>query len=327
MRSIPERQSVKHAGPGFGPTPPRCLPSTPENVPAELRKLKQWVCWRYEWAGDKWTKVPKQADGWRAASTTDARTWATFKDALAGYNARRADGVGFVTCKRDPYVLIDLDHVLDPATGVVQPWAAEVVNAALGERAYVEFSPSVTGFHVIGRGKQGFTGAKANGAELYCWGRFFTITGALAGTGAGRAIGTLRETVALTRAHMGTQAPATGKVQPVTHGPVVAAKCPYPKGTTDVQILTLAFRAKNGAHLKSLLDGDTSDYASDSEADAAAASALAFWFWLDPVPIERVMRNSQLRREKWDRNKSYLARTIQFVLNGKSDYFGKGQRP
>jgi putative DNA primase/helicase len=55
------------------------------------------------------------------------------------------------------------------------------VRAAQRERGYVELSPSATGFHLIARGPQGFAGRKANDAELYCQGRFFTITGWLVG--------------------------------------------------------------------------------------------------------------------------------------------------
>lgn len=103
---------------------------------------------------------------------------------------------------------------------------------------------------------------------------------------------------------------------------------PYPATMTDQQILERAFQSANGARLKRLLDGDTTGYVSGSEADLAAASDLGFWFWLDPVSIENVMRESPLRRDKWDTNKKYLERTIARALAGKSDYYGKqAQRP
>jgi primase-polymerase (primpol)-like protein len=325
MPTIPERKTVKYTG--FGSAPPRCLPPIPDNVPAELRKLKQWVCWRYVWHDGKWTKIPTLARGYGGASTTEPRTWARFEDAVATYRVGRADGIGFVTCKRDPYVLIDLDHVFDPATGVIPPWAAEIVRTAVRERAYVEFSPSATGFHIYGKGKQRFTGAKANGAEIYSHGRFFTVTGEVVpSTSTTKVIGTMPETVALTRARIGepSKGKSNGKAVPAPKG--VVKRPDILKGATDAQILMKALSSKNGARLKKLLDGDTSDYKSDSEADLAAAGTLAFWFWLDPKAIERVMRASRLKREKWDKHKTYLARTIRCALQGRTEYYGKGGR-
>ena len=44
---------------------------------------------------------------------------------------------------------IDLDHVVDPHTGEVQPWALEIVQRL---DSYTEYSPSGTGLHIFVHG-------------------------------------------------------------------------------------------------------------------------------------------------------------------------------
>ena len=147
----------------------------PENISDELKALNQWVCWNYEYRGDRWTKVPYQPNG-RPASSTNELTFSTFEDCLQAYQSGRFDGIGFVTTEQDPYILIDLDHVLPP-NEPMPSWAKEIVQAAMHDGAYVETSVSGDGIHIVGKGPQGFKGRKANQIEVYSSGRFFTFTG------------------------------------------------------------------------------------------------------------------------------------------------------
>jgi putative DNA primase/helicase len=48
-----------------------------------------------------------------------------------------------------PYVGIDLDGCRDPQTGVIEPWALEVVRLL---DSYTEVSPSGRGLHIWVRG-------------------------------------------------------------------------------------------------------------------------------------------------------------------------------
>lgn len=307
-----------------GASKPKALALKIENIPAELRKRDQFVCWRYEakvnGAGEtKYTKVPYQSNG-LAASTTNPRTWATLPECVAAYEEGRFDGVGFVTAGADPYTLADLDHVIDRATGAIVPWAHAIIEAAKAEGAYIELSPSGTGVHIFGKGPQRFAGRKKNDAELYCSGRFFTLSGWILPGTETQSIGQIKKTVTLLRARLDMGKPKQAPKVPAS----VAGIRPYPDDWTDQQILEQrALPSANGARLKKLLAGDVSDYPSSSEADLACASDLAFWFWLDPAKIEGVMRDSQLARDKWDENESYLSRTIKTALAGKVDYYGK----
>ena len=69
-----------------------------QTIPAELRKLRNWVLWRLEPdEKGKSTKMPYQvAHPDRKAASTRAATWATFDDAVAAFKAGHGDGIGFV---------------------------------------------------------------------------------------------------------------------------------------------------------------------------------------------------------------------------------------
>ncbi|WP_256096825.1 hypothetical protein [Streptomyces agglomeratus] len=58
-------------------------------------------------------KVPLTTAG-RAASSTNPRTWSTYKDAAA---STAGVGLGFVLSEEDDIICLDLDHCLSPLTG------------------------------------------------------------------------------------------------------------------------------------------------------------------------------------------------------------------
>lgn len=82
-------------------------------IPAELRELPQWVCWRAERRGGKPTKVPVDPHNGGTASSTDPSTWSSFDDAVAAAERHGCNGVGFVFSKTDPYAGVDLDDCID----------------------------------------------------------------------------------------------------------------------------------------------------------------------------------------------------------------------
>jgi len=73
---------------------PRCL--------AHLANERIWLCWRWWWDGNKWTKPPYRADNPdRLASTSDPSTWSDYQTALKQVLAGRADGIGFALRERN----------------------------------------------------------------------------------------------------------------------------------------------------------------------------------------------------------------------------------
>lgn len=143
------------------------------NVPKELQELKQWVLWVRVPRGNKDAKVPYQANGF-PARTNDSRTWCSFDDAVATYeaNSARYSGIGFVFTDKDEYCGIDLDYCIDG--GVIDEWAKSVIERF---GSYTEYSPSGNGIHVLAKGKKPTDKCKKGKIEIYECGRYFTVTG------------------------------------------------------------------------------------------------------------------------------------------------------
>jgi primase-polymerase (primpol)-like protein len=109
-----------------------------------------------------------------AASSTDARTWSTYAEAVA---SSVGVGLGFVLSDIDRIVCVDVDHCFT-ADGSLKPWAAEIVDAA--GPTFVEVSQSGDGIHVFGYAdvRQGRRIRKADYAvEVYSHGRYIATTG------------------------------------------------------------------------------------------------------------------------------------------------------
>jgi putative DNA primase/helicase len=142
-----------------------------ENIPAELRKRRQWV-------NHDTAKVPYTPGTERRAASTDSETWKSFEEAAAD-----GRGLGFVFTSGDPYTGVDLDKCRDPKTGAVEPWARQIVEDLGG---YVEASPSGTGLHIIVKGKLPIGNNRRVRVEAYSSERYFSITGTGSGSGSRR---------------------------------------------------------------------------------------------------------------------------------------------
>ncbi len=143
-------------------------------IPEALRTRPQWVGWKRDTRNDKPTKVPYDPKTARLASTVDPRTWGTYDEACAAFDAGGYDGIGFVFTKHDPFVGIDLDKCRDPETGVIAPWAAKIVKAL---PTYWEVSPSGTGLHAIAEGTLPPGRRRQAGIEMYETARYFCMSG------------------------------------------------------------------------------------------------------------------------------------------------------
>src|SRR5262249_27517791 len=128
---------------------PKALSIIGEQIPEELKRLPQWVTWKYELRNNKWTKPPYQVNGVDRASSTDAATWGEFKEAVKTYQNGRADGIGFVLSADDDFVGIDLDHVVNPETHKGKKWAVDIIQLL---NSYSELSPSGQGIHILVKG-------------------------------------------------------------------------------------------------------------------------------------------------------------------------------
>lgn len=160
----------------------------------DLATAPQWCAWREERRGGSWTKVPYTSPGDKARSN-DPTAWLTRvkADAVASVlPCERHKGVGLFLGGDGETGLggIDLDSCLDPGTGQLEPWAAEVLARF---PSYAEVSPSGTGVKVFFRyaaadleplraimgtkwGKS-FSRGSHHEIALHLGNRYFTVTG------------------------------------------------------------------------------------------------------------------------------------------------------
>jgi putative DNA primase/helicase len=306
-----------------------------EKIPQELRKVRRWVCWRYEEREGKKTKVPYNARSGKMASVTNWKDHSSFAlvcnrafgTPIPGFpkapttrSRNNYAGIGYVfdtgglIDNQSPiyFTGIDLDYAIDDS-GKLKPWAEEIIKKC---PTYAEISPSGTGVHLISKGSlpEGCNGRKRayqDGAvEIYSKGRYFTVTGD----------------------HI-QASPATIEDQ-------------------SAYILELYNKlgSSNGANRKSRSADDRNDHDDrlevalkdpvfsrlwygdisannndDSAADLALCNKIVFYFGPDPDLVDRFFRQSNLYREKWERD-DYRKWTIDKAIEGTTERYRESRK-
>lgn len=250
-----------------------------ENIPKEMKEAPRW-CLRKD-------KVPYSVSG-RPAKPNDLNTFSSFGEvieALEGAGNNGYDGIGFLL--GGGWIGVDFDHCLDKTAGLdprVESWVQRFDS-------YTEKSPSETGLHIITRGLLTGGSVKRDWCELYDKDRYFTVTGNVYGEY--RPVRVAQDAISALRQEL---APPAEKPAPQLPQRAESSLSP---AMADSEILEIAFRAKNGAAIKKLYDGDWSGYKSQSEADIALCNYLAF-YTKDAQQLDRLFRSSGLMRDKWD---------------------------
>jgi len=140
----------------------------------ELIQRDQFVNYVFEPKGERTTKPPVDADGHKI-NAQDSANWRSFEDVVAVN-----DQIGFVLTDDDPFLFIDLDHVLKE--GKLCDWAEELIAEL--PATYIEISPSGDGLHMLYKlndtpniktNKRKFDDGTV--LEVYFNKRYFTITG------------------------------------------------------------------------------------------------------------------------------------------------------
>lgn len=285
-------------------------------IAEELRLLRQWVCWRLEDRDGRKTKVPYGPRTHRLASATNPETWGSFDEATAAVAERGHTGIGFVFTAEDPYVGIDLDHVRDPATGTLAPWALELIRQL---DSYAEVSQSGTGVHVIakgklpGHGRRKHIGSGGHVIEIYDQRRYFVMTGD-ALEGSPRGVEDRSEQINdIYRKFFGDEPdPSAGAAGVPPHRPAPGASA------DDQELIERASRAANGAKFVALWRGDWqgAGHDSQSDADAALLGILRFWTGGNKDRSLALFAKSGLVRDKWTERPDYREKTWDLVDHG-----------
>jgi primase-polymerase (primpol)-like protein len=269
----------------------------PTNCFLWLQYRPQWVAWRFMERNGKMTKPPVNPHTGKDADVSDPTTWAIWREARGRQLEDKLPGLGIVLTAADGLVGIDLDDCIDPA-GNVAPWAMEIVQTV---DSYTEYSPSGAGLHILAWGALPPGKRRAGRIEMYETQRYLTFTAHVLG-GRWALYERSSELEAVHTRYLAAQPAAQRAPAQATAASI-----------DDLAILDKAFRSRAAPRIARLWTGDTSDYASPSEADLALASYLAF-YTQDPGQVRRLVKMSGLgAREKWQRD-DYALATVQRAI-------------
>jgi hypothetical protein len=263
----------------------------------------------------------------------DPDAWTTFEHAsacatMAGTN----HAVGFFLRDDDPFFFVDLDECLNPEGSGWSAVAMDLMGMLNG--AAVEISQSGRGLHIIGTGTSPEHACKNTslGLEMYTGKRFIALTGT--------------NTIGSAAVNLTTALPAVvNKYFTASNRKPLQewTSAPVPDYTGPIDDAQLIERAMNSRSASAAFGGKASfadlwqcntealadAYPDDvlgtgsrafdaSSADAALAQHLAFWTGKDCARILRLMWQSRLVRDKWNRD-DYLERTILNACANQSD--------
>lgn len=268
-------------------------------------KEKVWVSWKLIERDGKKTKIPYQADNVTPASSTDPNTWSVYEDITS-------DMKGVVLPLNKSILFVDIDHCINN-NQIEHEQKTQIENLLQEANTYTELSPSGTGLHlflsIIEPEGLILQGNRKSPYELYTSGRYFTYTG-------NTFMGSTKEIRSVTIEEANKILSTIGYPfsKPKEEQIILPAKY---TNLDDETILNKMFSSKNGVTIKSLYNGDSTEYANDkSRADSALLSHLAFWTGKDTLQMERIWTNSPLgQREKTVNRKDYRDRTITNAIN------------
>ena len=284
------------------------------SIPADLKTMKQWVCFKLEWNEKKGKndKIPYNPRTGYKAKANDPGTWTDYDAAISAFSAGGYDGIGFEFA--GGIFGVDLDHVITQ-DGSIDPAAQDIIDTL---DSYTEYSPSGEGVHILCKGTIPPGERKAGSAEMYSQGRFFTVTG--------RAYGPVKQLAERTAQAAAVHAKYLKKSEPAQISPPAGQPLDWDatikgQGRQDDEVLQRAFNSRNGDRIRALYGGDINAHngkdRSHSGGDLALCGDLAYWTNGDAAQIDRIFRRSALWREKWDEKrgaKTYGELTIAEAL-------------
>lgn len=279
-----------------------------EKIPEELKRDGKFCLWRSEKRDGKTTKVPYRTDG-KHCSSTNPDDFAPFGDAVAAWSRGGYDGIGLMV--ESNISAIDIDHCWKD--GKLTPMAQEIVDTM---DSYTETSPSGNGLHIIfnaggfAYGKDRYYINNRNiGLEVYVAGatdRYVTVTGNVVRSRGIEMRG--EQLLGIAEKYMRRSSNAKTSVIP-------PGSC-----LEDEELIKKAMAASNGDKFRRLFNGDTSGYASASNADLALFSILAYWCGGNTEQMLRIANTSSLRRDKWKRE-DYIRSTVKKAVDGCREFY------
>ncbi len=292
-----------------------------------MAEYPQWIVWTIDPEGKK---VPVDGrDGRLTHQIHTGEVWLSAEAAiLAAATLGEAYGVGFVFTAADPFFFVDIDHCAE--NGAWSPVATELMAHFPG--AAIEVSQSGTGLHIFGRGACPPHSCKniPLGLELYTEKRFVALTGSGivgdSGTDHSAALATVVAKWYPPRVMEGTEywteEPVVGSNPIPDDAELIAAASKTASVWGESATFAQLWAADPVALGEHFADGGGRAW-DGSSADAALAQHLAFWTGNDCARIDRLMRQSALVRDKWERE-DYIERTILRAVSMQSVWHQSG---
>lgn len=246
------------------------------NIPDELKKTKNWVCWV---GADK---IPKNPHNGKNAQSNNPETWSSFDEAVTACHTFNFDGLGFMFSP--PYFGVDLDHCLDRTD-----FCDEFVETL---QSYTEISKSGSGLHIICKGKLPDGARRRGNVEMYSSGRYFICTGNIYNPHYTKVKDCTKSIKVLHSKYLPANEPKA-EIRRVVHIDL-----------NDSEIIDKARNCKTGQLFSMLYQGNWQGlFPSQSEADLAFCNQLAFWTGRNATQMDRIFRSSGLMRAKWDKKR------------------------
>lgn len=275
-----------------------------ENIPAEMREEKRWLVYRLEpGVANKKNKIPYHPSGYRCNDSTRGVTFEEAKAASKDYS-----GLGFYVDA--PYLVIDVDACVDPQTGLVSQYAADIIREV---NSFSELSPSGTGVHIWCKATKPGTACR-KGIEIYDSRRFMTCTGIVIPGVPNRVEN--RDIFSLySRMLAGEFQNSEAKIESSIPSDLKISEIESSGGvvTTKLQLLMTGEVSSEKPFVVVDAHGNSITYPSHSEADGALTVLLAFKHEGDAQKIDADFRVSCLYRQKWDRQ-DYRDQTIKSAI-------------
>jgi len=283
--------------------PHRTIPGKMDKLPIDYRTCQVYA------KGADWQQDPTATTTFEIASTLAAQCGPNY-------------GIGFFFKKEDPLFFLDIDNCLQGDQW--SPTAIDIINKLPG--AAVEVSQSGTGLHIFGSYSAAPDHSCKNtqlDLELYTSGRFVALTG-------DRVVGDVATDCTQTLASVVAQYYPPKQHQNngnMSEDWTTEAVPEYTGPEDDAELIKRALNTKSASSAfggsssfkdlweaneevlgKSYPDAGGRPYDASS-ADQALAQHLAFWTGNNCERILKIMKESKLCRDKWERE-DYLPRTI-----------------
>ena len=298
-----------------------CDTGSLRGYPEAIRSLPFCV-WKMEKVNGRMTKVPYNPKSGFKAAVDKPGTFSDLDTALDAMESGGYSGVGInisgnIGC-------IDVDKCVGNDGGLSE--TAEKVLALFPE-AFIELSPSGTGLHLYFLVPEEFSydveeyyiNCGKYGLEIYLPGvtkHFLTVTGNMYREGN-------MDVTAYALEQFRDQFMKRPQLQPVEISPPEEGS-----GLTDAEVLRLCASSQGGQTFIRYYQGDWEKPEdvnwSHSHADLSVCRRLAFFCRGDMAQMDRIFRESELMRDKWDRplsGSTYGRVTMQNAIRGCTSFY------